>query len=102
MGGRTKEQLDKEGSDQYRCQKYQGFKRQFHALIPIHMISARASNNELVLGQLKVADKSNEITAIPLLLELLDIQCNIVTIDAIGAQLEISKKIGDKADYQGS
>jgi predicted transposase YbfD/YdcC len=57
------------------------------------MVSAWATQNELVLGQTKVADKSNEITAIPKLLQLLDITGCIVTIDAIGTQTEIAKTI---------
>jgi predicted transposase YbfD/YdcC len=66
----------------------------------IHMVSAWALENHLVLGQVKVDDKSNEITAIPQLLELLEITGCIVTIDAIGCQKEISKKIiGKDADY---
>jgi predicted transposase YbfD/YdcC len=66
----------------------------------IHMVSAWASENRLVLGQLKVDDKSNEITAIPQLLDLLEISGCIVTIDAMGCQREIAKKIREKdADY---
>ncbi|MGB7486276.1 MAG: ISAs1 family transposase, partial [Phormidesmis sp.] len=66
----------------------------------IHMVSAWASENRLALGQVKVADKSNEITAIPQLLNILDIQGCIVTIDAMGAQKEIAKQITDQgADY---
>lgn len=66
----------------------------------IHMVSAWASENQLVLGQVKVADKSNEITAIPKLLNILDVQGCIVTIDAMGAQKEIAKQIIDQgADY---
>jgi predicted transposase YbfD/YdcC len=54
----------------------------------------------LVLGQMKVEDKSNEITAIPTLLELLDITGSIITIDAMGTQTEIAKKIiENKGDY---
>jgi predicted transposase YbfD/YdcC len=59
----------------------------------IYMVSAWATQNELALGQTKVADKSNEITAIPELLQLLDITGCIVTIDAIGTQTEIAKTI---------
>lgn len=59
----------------------------------IYMVSAWATQNQLVLGQTKVAEKSNEITAIPELLRLLDISGCIVTIDAIGTQTEISKTI---------
>jgi len=64
------------------------------------MVSAFAANNGVVLGQVKTAEKSNEITAIPALLDLLDIKGSIVTIDAMGCQKAIAKKIGDKeADY---
>lgn len=66
----------------------------------IHMLSAWASANRLVLGQRKVEDKSNEITAIPQLLEVLSIAGCIVTIDAMGCQREIASAILDKgADY---
>lgn len=66
----------------------------------IHMVSAWASANRLVLGQLKVEEKSNEITAIPKLLTMLDIAGAIVTIDAMGCQKEIAKVITDQeADY---
>jgi len=64
----------------------------------LHLISAWASEQRLVLAQVKVEDKSNEITAIPALLELLDITGAIITIDAI--QTEIAKQIIDKkANY---
>lgn len=59
----------------------------------IHMVSAWASENHLVLGQVKVDEKSNEITAIPRLLKVLAVQGCIVTIDAMGAQTEIAKQI---------
>lgn len=66
----------------------------------IHMVSAFAARQRLVLGQVKVADKSNEIVAIPKLLEMLAIEGAIVTIDAMGCQREIAQKILDKkADY---
>lgn len=66
----------------------------------VHMVSAWASINQLSLGQVKVGDKSNEITAIPKLLEVLAIEGCIVTIDAMGCQTNIAKKIiGGKADY---
>ena len=66
----------------------------------IHMVSAWAEENRLVLGQVKVDDKSNEITAIPQLLDMLEIAGCIVTIDAMGCQKKITKKIIDKdADY---
>ena len=66
----------------------------------IHMVSAWASANQLVLGQVKVSDKSNEITAIPKLLNILDVEGCIVTIDAMGTQREIAQQIIEqKADY---
>jgi len=66
----------------------------------IYMVSAWANANNMVLGQVKVDDKSNEITAIPKLLVLLDLEGCIVTIDAMGTQKEIATKIRDaKADY---
>jgi predicted transposase YbfD/YdcC len=66
----------------------------------IHMISAWSNENQMVLGQFKVDSKTNEITAIPLLLDLLDITRSIITIDAMGCQKEIAKKIIDNgADY---
>jgi hypothetical protein len=55
----------------------------------IHVVSAFAAHQRLVLGQVKVSEKSNEITAIPKLLDLLTIAGAIVTIDAIGCQREI-------------
>ena len=70
------------------------------AKAPIHMISAFAARQRLVLGQIKVAEKSNEIVAIPKLLDLLAIEGAIVSIDAMGCQRDIAKKIIDsKADY---
>ena len=66
----------------------------------IRMVSAWASENRLVLGQVKVDDKSNEITALPELLKLLTIKGCIVTIDAIGCQTEIAELIVEQgADY---
>lgn len=66
----------------------------------IHMVSAWASDNRLVLAQQKVDAKSNEITAIPALLEMLEIAGCIVTIDAMGCQTEIAQQIVDqKGDY---
>ena len=66
----------------------------------IHMVSAWAATNRMVLGQLKVAEKSNEITAIPELIDALDIAGCIVTIDALGCQKEIAYRIiENQADY---
>ena len=67
---------------------------------PIHMVSAFAARQRLVLGQVKVAEKSNEIVAIPALLAMLAIEGAIVTIDAMGCQREIAQQIlNKKADY---
>lgn len=60
---------------------------------PLHLVSAWASEARLTLGQVAVDSKSNEITAIPLLLELLDLKGAIVTIDAMGCQKDIAHKI---------
>jgi predicted transposase YbfD/YdcC len=66
----------------------------------VHIVSAWAASNRLVLGQLACEEKSNEITAIPLLLDLLEIKGCIITIDAMGTQTKIAEKIIDKgADY---
>jgi predicted transposase YbfD/YdcC len=66
----------------------------------LHVVSAWATVNHLTLGQVKVADKANEIVAIPDLLEILMLKGCIVTLDAIGCQKEIVKQIREKeADY---
>ena len=66
----------------------------------VHIVGAWASEHNLVAAQVKVSDKSNEITAIPELLDLLFIQGDIVTIDAMGTQTAIAEKIIEKgADY---
>jgi predicted transposase YbfD/YdcC len=66
----------------------------------VHMVSAWAEGNGLVLGQRKVDEKSNEITAIPKLLNALELAGAVVTIDAMGCQREIAKLIVEKkADY---
>jgi predicted transposase YbfD/YdcC len=70
------------------------------AKAPIHMISAWSCQQNLVLGQAKVSAKSNEITAIPKLLDLLTIKGATITIDAMGCQHEIAAKIIEKeADH---
>ena len=67
---------------------------------PIHMVSAWATANRLVLGQIKVDNKSNEITAIPKLLKVLSISGCLVTIDTMGCQKKIVKQITEQnADY---
>ena len=63
---------------------------------PLHMVSAFAAEARIVLGQEKVDEKSNEITAIPKLLDLLDIKGATVSIDAMGTQKKIAEKIKDK------
>ena len=66
----------------------------------IHMVSAYASANQLILGQLKTDTKSNEITAIPALIQMLDLRGAIVTIDAMACQTKIAKAITRKGgDY---
>lgn len=66
----------------------------------VHIVSAWAADYHLTLGQLKVDGKSNEITAIPKLLDVLDVEGTIVTIDAMGCQVDIADKIIEKgADY---
>jgi len=66
----------------------------------VHIVSAWAAKSHLTLGQLKVDGKSNEITAIPKLLDLLDVEGSVVTIDAMGCQTGIADKIVSKgADY---
>jgi predicted transposase YbfD/YdcC len=65
-----------------------------------YIVSAWAAGNRLVLGQVKVADKSNEITAVPELLRMLELSGCIVTIDAMGCQKKIAKEIVEAdADY---
>lgn len=66
----------------------------------VHVVSAWGASNGLVLGQVKTEDKSNEITAIPALLKLLDLQDCTVTIDAMGCQTKIAQQIVDQGgDY---
>jgi len=67
---------------------------------PLHIVSAWSASHQLVLGQKKVNKKSNEVTAIPALLELLEIEKSIITIDALGCQKEIAALIiKKKGDY---
>ncbi|MBA3280825.1 MAG: ISAs1 family transposase [Acidimicrobiia bacterium] len=71
-----------------------------HGKGPLHLVSAWAAANGVVLGQLAVADKSNEITAIPALLEVLAVAGCVVTVDAMGCQREIARTIRARgADY---
>lgn len=67
---------------------------------PLHMVSAWASEQEILIGQVLTDEKSNEITAIPKLLQMLDIKDSTVTLDAMGCQSAIAQRIRDKgADY---
>lgn len=67
----------------------------------VHIVSAWCSDNNMIIGQVKTDDKSNEITAIPELLDMLFIKGAIVTIDAMGCQKDIATKVveDNKADY---
>ena len=70
------------------------------AKAPIHMVSAFAARQRLVLGQIKVNEKSNEITAIPALIDMMDIEGAVITIDAMGCQRAIAELIlKKKGDY---
>ena len=74
--------------------------RQKGAKAAIHMVSAFAARQRLVLGQVKVAEKANEIVAIPKLLDMLAVEGAVITIDAMGCQRDIARKvINKKADY---
>jgi len=66
---------------------------------PLHLVSAWANKNRMVLGQERTDDKSNEITAIPNLLNILELAGCIITIDAMGTQKDIAKKIAANNDY---
>jgi predicted transposase YbfD/YdcC len=74
-------------------QTHRGAKKTGQTKSPVHMVSAWAADFRLVLGQVKVDEKSNEITAIPDLLKILDINGCIVTIDALGCQQKIAEQI---------
>ena len=77
-----------------------GSKDSYHDTSAIHLVNAWANSNGLVLGQAKTDEKSTEITAIPELLKILDIEGCIVTIDAMGTQRKIAQTIVDlEADY---
>jgi excisionase family DNA binding protein len=83
-----------EGKTSHRSYERKGAK------VPIHTVSMFAARQRLVLGQVKVAEKSNEIVAIPKLLDMPAIEGAIVTIDAMGGQRDIAQKIvGRNADY---
>lgn len=67
---------------------------------PLHVVSAWATENRLVLGQVRVDEKSNEITALPALLALLDVRGCIVTIDAMGCQTRVARQVVEQGgDY---
>jgi len=66
----------------------------------IHLVNAWSNDNNMLLGQVKTGEKSNEITAIPTLLDLLELEGAVITIDAMGCQTAIAEKIVDAgADY---
>lgn len=76
------------------------FKHNWDKSCMTHIVSAFATHNSLLFSQIKTDKKSNEITAIPKILEFLDVAGAIITIDAMGCQKEIAQKIIDKkADY---
>jgi len=67
---------------------------------PIHLVSAWATEYKIMLGQVKTEEKSNEITAIPKLLDMIDVKDTMITIDAMGCQKNITKKIiQQEADF---
>lgn len=66
-----------------------------HGLGPLHLVSAWATEEGIALGQIATEEKSNEITAIPLLLERIDLTDAVITIDAMGCQKEIARDIVD-------
>lgn len=77
-----------------------GSKDTFHNTSPVHLVHAWSVDNNICLGQRKTETKSNEITAIPELLDLLDVKGSIITIDAMGTQTAIAEKIIDReANY---
>ncbi len=81
-------------------QTNRGSRDRAHQRGPVHMVSALACAEGLVVGQLKTDDKSNEITAIPQLLQLLDLRGALVSIDAMGCQVGIAKLIrAQQGDY---
>ena len=77
-----------------------GTKDSFHHRSPLHSVHAWSVENGICLAQIKCAEKSNEISAIPEILDLLDVKGSIITIDAMGTQTAIAEKIIDKeGDY---
>ena len=77
-----------------------GSKDSFHHQSPLHSVHAWSVENGICLGQMECGEKTNEITTIPQILDVLDIKGNIVSIDAMGTQTAIAKKIIEKGgDY---
>jgi hypothetical protein len=65
-----------------------------------HIVSAWVAENQMALGQIKVEEKTNEITAVPELLDMLDVEGSIITADAMSCQKAITAKISERqADY---
>ena len=65
---------------------------------PLHLVSAWADEQRLVLGQVAVADKSNEITAVPRLLEMLSLRGKVVTADAMHCQRQVAQQVVEQGD----
>jgi predicted transposase YbfD/YdcC len=77
-----------------------GSKDSFHHKSPLHSVNAWSVENGICLGQIECGEKSNEITTIPQILDLLDIKNSIITIDAMGTQTKIAQKIMENGgDY---
>lgn len=95
--------MAKEASKDLICldgKTHRGYKAQEGTYDPLHSVSAFSTTNGLCLGLEKVADKSNEITAIPKLIKRLDVAGQIIMMDAMGCQKDIAKTIREeKADY---
>jgi predicted transposase YbfD/YdcC len=94
------------GADEHARRSHRGRWQDVAALVSkaskeaIHIVSAFAARQPIVLGQVKANEKSNEIVAIPALLDMLSIEGAVVTIDAMGCQRDIAAKIIEKkADY---
>jgi hypothetical protein len=74
-----------------------GSKDSFHRKSPIHTVHARSVESGICPGQIQCGEKSNEITAIPQMLDMLNITVCIITIDAMGTQTEIAEKIRENS-----
>ena len=82
------------------CKTLRGSGNRRQGQRPLHLVSAWATSQNLLLGKIQTAEKSNEITAIPQLLKMVDLKGSIVTIDAMGCQSSIAQEIKDQgAEY---